>query len=309
VNYNYSKQKKYQLNGSANYTKNFDYPSIDQLYTIVDDINVYNTRVGNPFLRNRINHSISLNSRFNTQKPAAIYSVNGNIGGSYNWSVHPTADSTINDPSGKRISYYINADKSNSVSLSYNLNVSRKLKKNSIQLMYNGQFSTSRFPNYTDRIYNISETQNLFNQVNLQFSLRTVFILNIGQSVQNYTSLQTAAGLRSFTNSSTTTRVGAVLNYPKNFAFSSTLNRIGNSNLATPTNLWNAFATYRFMKQQGELKFSAMDILKQYKNITNNVNAYGTTTRVTNGLQRYFLLTFSYFPRKFGKTDSKRQGS
>ena len=61
------------------------------------------------------------------------------------------------------------------------------------------------------------------------------------------------------------------------------------------------------MKQQGELKFSAMDLLKQYQNITNSVTAYGTTTRITNGLQQYFLLTFSYYPRKFGKTEIKKQ--
>jgi hypothetical protein len=73
--------------------------------------------------------------------------------------------------------------------------------------------------------------------------------------------------------------------------------------------LWNSFATYRFMKQQGELKLSAMDVLKQYKNITNSLSSYGTSTRITNGLQQYFLLTFSYYPRKFGKTEVKKQAT
>jgi hypothetical protein len=61
------------------------------------------------------------------------------------------------------------------------------------------------------------------------------------------------------------------------------------------------------MKQQAELKFSAMDLLKQYQNISNTVTEYGTSTRITNGLQQYFLVTFSYYPRKFGKTEIKRQ--
>ena len=61
------------------------------------------------------------------------------------------------------------------------------------------------------------------------------------------------------------------------------------------------------MNQQSELKFSAMDVLKQYQNITNSASAYGTTTRITNGLQQYFLLTFSYYPRKFGKMEIKKQ--
>jgi hypothetical protein len=132
-------------------------------------------------------------------------------------------------------------------------------------------------------------------------------VLNIGKSLQYYKSRQTAAELTSFKNANNSTRFGAVLNYPNNFTFSSTLDRVSNSNLDKPILLWNSFATYRFMKQQGELKLSAMDILKQYRNITNSVSAFGTTTRITNGLQQYFLLTFSYYPRKFGKTEIKRQ--
>jgi hypothetical protein len=303
MNYSYQKQKKYQYNTSVSYIKNFDYPSIDQLYTIVDDINVYNTRIGNPRLRNRINHTINVNSNFNTQKPEAIYSVNANIGGNCTRSLNPVTDSTINDPSGRRISYYINADESSNLNVNYNFNVSRKLKKNSIQLMYDGRFNSSKFPNYIDGVYNTSETRSLSNNFALQFSLSSILVLNMNESLQHYTTMQTAAGLRSFTNSSNSTRLGVVLNYPANFTFSSTLDRIGNSNLDKPTLLWNAFGTYRFMKQQAELKLSAMDILKQYKNITNSANSYGTTTRITNGLQQFFLVTFSYYPRKFGNAN------
>lgn len=72
--------------------------------------------------------------------------------------------------------------------------------------------------------------------------------------------------------------------------------------------LWNAFASCRFLKnEQAELKFSAMDILKQFKNISNTADAYGTTTYITNGLQQYFLITLSYYPRKFGKINLSKK--
>jgi hypothetical protein len=250
---------------------------------------------------------LNLNTNFNTQKPNAVYSINGNIGGSYNRSINPVADSIINDPSGKRISYFTNADKSNNLNLNYNFNISRKLNRNNFQLQYNGQLSTGKLPNYIDGSYNISETDNLSNGVTLQLSIGSTLIVNVAKTLQHYKTRQSAAGLTSFKNSSNNTKLGMVLNYPANFTFSSTADLISNSNLDKPTVLWNGFATYRFMKQQGELKFAAMDILKQYKNITNSVNAYGTTTRITNGLQQFFLLTFSYFPRKFGKTEIKKQ--
>jgi hypothetical protein len=307
LSYSYIKERAYQYYMSAGYVKNFDYPSIDQLYTIVDDINVYNTRIGNPFLQNRINHNLNLNGSFNTQNPKSVYSVNGNIGGSYNKALHPVTDSIINDLSGKRTYYYTNADKSNNLNLYYSFNISRKFNKNNLQLMYNGQLGTGKTPNYIDRIYNISETDNLSNRFTLQFTLRSLLVLNVGQTFQRYKSSQTAAGLKSFKNSNNSTNFGIVLNYPNNFTFSSTVDRIDNSNLNKQTFLWNAFVTYRFMKQQGELKFSSMDLLKQYQNITNSASSYGTTTRITNGLQQYFLLTFSYYPRKFGKTEIKKQ--
>jgi hypothetical protein len=307
VSYQYTKQQKYQYYANAGYTKNFEYPAIDQLYTIVDDINVYNIRIGNPKLRNRVNHSINVYSNFNTQKPQAKYSFNGNINGTYTKSFNPIADSTINDSSGRRISYLINADKSSSVNLNYYFNISRKFKKNALQLMYDGRYNTGRTPNYIDRVYNISETNGLYNNFNLQFSLNTLLVLNVGETIQHYKTKQSAGGLASFKNANNITKFGVVVNPSANLTFSSTVDHINNSNLNKPTVLWNAFATYRFMKQQGELKLSSMDMLRQYKNITNNASADGTQTRITNGLQQFFLLTFSYYPRKFGKTELKKQ--
>lgn len=307
LNYNYTKRQVYQYFITAAFVRNFEYPSIDQLYTIVDDINVYSTRIGNPNLRNRINRNMNLNFYFNTQNPKAVYSVNSNITGIYSTALHPVTDSIVNDISGKRTYYYINGDKSNNLNSYYNFNISRKFNKNNLQLMYNGQLSKGKIPNYIDSVYNISTTNNLYNYFRLQFTLRSLLVLNIGQSFQRNKTSQTSKISSSYKNSNNSTNIGVVLNYPNNFTFSSTLDRIINSNLSKRTFLWNAFLTYRFMKQQGELKFSAMDLLKQYQNISNSATTDGTTTRITNGLQQYFLLTFSYYPRKFGKTEIKRQ--
>jgi hypothetical protein len=269
---------------------------------------VYNIRIGNPQLKNSTQHSLNLSGSFYTQNPKSLYSVNSNISAGYRLSLNPVADSVINDFSGKRTYYYINADQSKSLNMNYRFSVSRKLNKNSLQFMYNGQLNNSRLPGYIDGLSNTSETVNLSNQLSLQYSVAELLVVNASQSFQHNKTKQSAAGLRSFENSNNTTRLGAVLNYPDHFTISSTADYISNSNIPRPTILWNAFATYRFMKEQAELKFSAMDLLKKYQNITNGVNSYGTYTRISNGLQQFFLLTFSYYPRKFGKTEVKRQG-
>jgi hypothetical protein len=307
LNYQYQKKEKYRYNASVYYRKNFEYPSIDRLYTLVDDINAYDIRIGNPNLRNSINHSVNLNADFNTETPKSLYAINGEINGAFHLSLDPVTDSIVNDFSGKRVSYYINADKTKSLNLDYNFNISRKLNKNSLQLMYNGHFRTATIPNYIDGVSNFSETGSLSNQFKLQFSLGSIMIVSAGQTLQHNRNKPSAPGLKSFKNSSNATKLGIVLHYPTNFTFSSTVDQIANSNVDKPIILWNTFVTYRFMKNQGELKLSAMDLLKQYQNISNSVTAYGTTTRITNGLQQFFLVTFSYYPRKFGKAEIKRQ--
>jgi hypothetical protein len=306
LSYSYTKQQAFQYYMSAFFVRNSEYPSIDQLYTIVDDINVYNIRVGNANLRNKVNNNVNFNLYFNTQNPKSVYSINSNIGGTYSVSLHPVTDSIVNDISGKRIYYYISGDKSNNLNTYYNFNISRKFNKNNLQLMYNGQFSNGKIPNYIDGIYNISKINNLSNHFTLQFTLRSLLVVNVGQGFQHYQTSQAGKIFSSYKNNNKNTNFGAVLNYPGNFIFSSTLDCINNSNLSKQTFLWNAFITYRFMKQQGELKFSAMDLLKQYQNIINSATSDGTTIRITNGLQQYFLLTFSYYPRKFGKTEIKK---
>ena len=305
--YQSSKQNVYSANITANYQKNFEYADIDRLFPIVDDIDAYNIRKGNPNLLNVTTHRLSLNGSYNLEKPKSLYSFNGSVNGNYIFSKNPFTDSVFNDISGKRISYVTNADKSTNYSLNYRANLSRKIEKSLIQLMYNGSFSTNSIPNYIDNLYTESENINVSNQFTLQFSLRSLLILNVGKTYGNYKTKQTGAGLEGFSSKSDITRLGATVNFSKNLSFNSTLDYTKNTGIVNPVMLWNAFASYRFMGQQSELKLAAMDILKEYQNISNSVNSYGTTVRSTNGLQQYFMLTFAYYPRKFGKTEIKRK--
>ncbi|MFT3902169.1 MAG: carboxypeptidase regulatory-like domain-containing protein [Niabella sp.] len=306
VSFQKAKQEKYQYYTNISYQKNFSYPSIDQLRPIEDDINAYYIRKGNPNLGNTTNHNISIYGNFNTENPKSLYSINFSLNGNYNYSQNPITDSVFNDKSGKRTYYYVNADNSKNYNLNYRFNISKKIDKSSIQLMYNGSVSGQNIPNYIDNIYTISQTNSLNNQVSLQFMLKSLIVFNVGKSFSEYHTKQTGQGLTPSSSNSNTTKLGLTVNLSRSFTVNSTFDYTKNKNLEKPMSLWNAFASYRFMKQQGELKFSAMDILKQYQNIFNSTSTYGTTTRITNGLQQYFMLTFSYYPRKFGKTTLKK---
>ncbi len=66
--------------------------------------------------------------------------------------------------------------------------------------------------------------------------------------------------------------------------------------------IWNAAATFRFLKaQNAEIKISGLDLLGQNRGII-STNANNTITQGTvNALKRYAMLSLSYYPRKFGK--------
>jgi hypothetical protein len=95
-----------------------------------------------------------------------------------------------------------------------------------------------------------------------------------------------------------------VLQFPTGLLWSSSLtytkNNFGNQSPVKIT-IWNASLTYRFMKgKNGEIKFSALDMLKQNRSIVNTTEGNMQVFNSSNVLQQYFILTLSYYPRKFG---------
>ncbi len=66
--------------------------------------------------------------------------------------------------------------------------------------------------------------------------------------------------------------------------------------------LWNAAVGKKFLKDQnGELKLSVFDLLKQNKSITRNTTETYIEDVQNQVLQQYFMLTFTYKLKNFGK--------
>ena len=73
--------------------------------------------------------------------------------------------------------------------------------------------------------------------------------------------------------------------------------------------LWNAAIGKKFLKKQaGELKLSVFDILKQNQSVSRTVTESYIQDSQSKVLQRYFMLTFTYNLRNFGKAP-KQSGS
>ena len=66
--------------------------------------------------------------------------------------------------------------------------------------------------------------------------------------------------------------------------------------------LWNIAVGQKFLKNQdGELKLSVFDLLKQNKSITRDVTESYVQDQTNQVLQQYFMLTFTYKLKTFGK--------
>jgi hypothetical protein len=177
-------------------------------------------------------------------------------------------------------------------------------RKNTFQIQLQGKFSIYRTPQFINSVPNISGTTINEISVHFDYSFRDKLAVKLQQGQAIYNSSQQGLNNTSFRSSNTFTRLIGTLQFPKNFLWSTniTYNR-NNFNYQSPIDItiWGAGLSYRFMKgEKGEIKFSALDLLRQNKSIINTTVGNMQTFNSTNVLQQYFMLTFSYYPRKFG---------
>lgn len=304
INYNYQKTNTFRIYSymGANAGKNL--PGIDQLYPIIDNTNRYDSTIGNPALRPNSNAFTYFNFDINRDKMNAKSSYGASLGFNLNNTRNAVSDSTLYDPSGKAIRYLINVNNMHNYNGNLNLNFSNKLNKaSSISFRYQASFSNASRPGYINNISSNSLNNTLSNTLSTTYNLIDKFNITAGQTYAiNRNEQQSVRPMTSTIKTYTTT--GNINYFPtKNLTLNTSLNyqnNIAANGNAVSANIWNASAVYRFLKQQGELKLSTFDLLRQNKNITNFVQENSATTTITNGLQQYFILTFSYYPRKFG---------
>lgn len=318
ANYNRQVTEKYRINGGLNYENGYDYPTLNQVAPVIDSLNLTSIYRGGYNLVNSKNHNLSVNLGFNTFNPKKPNQINFNLSGWLNNTLMPFADSVnyLRDTvqvNGKDSSYYngkqerytINGSRRYSSGASYNLSFSRKIKDNQIQVQLNGSVNAGSSPTYIDKVYSNVKSHGFAENLRFTYYYKTFLITGVSASASSNTSKQNDKNIRTTTFSGD---YNVTVNVTKTASVSSVISYSKNNGIAKPITLWNANATYRFLKsKQAEVKFTATDILRQFKNISYTVSPLGNgvTTRISNGLQQYFMLTFSYFPRKFGGGKSK----
>lgn len=300
-NYQYG---QYSTDYALDYSRSVEYPQVNHIAPLIDSLNVFYLPKGNSAIRPQDDHRLVFRFALNGEKPNKSYNMNFSV--AFGKTNDMIADSSFYDGSGKRTSYSANIDGYRYVNLELNLRKPFKLNKtNTIQVMLSSNFNANQTPGYVNSILNITGNRTGNANLNINYSLKDILSIRIDQKLYFNRSEQGGFSNDVFSSKTISTGISGALQLPKNLTWSSSVtynNSIANKLEPVTFTLWNASLTYRFLKgNKGEVKFSALDILRQNKSIINTGGPNFQSFGYTNVLQQYFMLTLSYFPRKFGR--------
>lgn len=293
----------YDVNYGLNYNTSVQYPTVMQIAPLIDSTNIWFMPKGNPNIKPQYNRNLNFHYNYSSRKPKNPASVRVNIG--YRNANDFFADSSYFDEKGVRSSYVVNTSGYNAINGSIDFRKSLQIKKHTYQFGVNTNASSGNIPQYITAILRTSKNFNGSGNVSVVYSFKDLLSFRAEQGYNYSQNKQAATNSNTFISRVIHTMVSGSLQLPKNLTWSSNVSYNRSSiNSTNPINftIWNASLTYRFLKtNSGEIKFSALDLLKQNKSIINTGTANSQTFGYQNTLQNYYMITFSYFPRKFGR--------
>ncbi|PWS30959.1 TonB-dependent receptor [Pedobacter paludis] len=293
---------EYYKSYSLSFNTKVRIPSLDQLAPLTDSTNLYSLQRGNLNLKEAVDRelSLSLNHYDQTNKNTLNYNLSLTAGFTKNQIV----DSTFIDDQNRRTNFLTNANGNRYLNFYGDARKAFKFKTSELQINLNSQISNTKTPGYTNSLFAFSKNFNTNTSLTVNYTYKSYLALAIGQTYGTYRSEQEAFNtLYKGINKAST--LSSSYNVTKKFTLNTNIsfNQSSSSNTDDINfTIWNANAVYRFLKgNNAEFKLSALDILHQNTNIINYGSGNSFTVGSRNVLQQYFMTTFSYYPRQFGK--------
>lgn len=296
----------------ANYRVNVNAPNVNQLQNVINNTNPLFLSTGNPDLSQTAAHNAF--ARYNYTNTTKGLSFFANLGFTKtddyisNASFIASEDSVIS-PSvvlfkGSQLTKPVNLDGYWSTRAFFTLGIPLKFIKTNLNL--NTGYSHSRTPGIVNNISNFSKNNsvqlglvlasNISEYVDFTVSYNSTFssVRNSVQPNLDNDYITQNLGL----DANMLTKNGWVLQNDLNYSSYNGLKDGFNQNFI----LWNLGIGKKFLKdQKGELKLTVFDLLKQNTSISRNITETYLEDVQTMVLQQYFMLTFSYRLRNFGK--------
>ena len=287
-------------------------PSINQLQNVINNTNPFFLSTGNPNLQQQYTNNFITRFTFtDPQKGKSFFanlflqSVNDYVA---NATYTARRDSVLNSKDtlfrGSQISKPVNLNGYLSARSFFTLGLPLQFIKSNFNV--NAGFSYTNLPGLINNIDNISKSYsyNLGGVISSNISQYVDFNISYSANINNVTnSIQPKLNNNYFTQS-----FGGQINLltKSGWFLQNDISNQSNKGLTDGFNqnytLWNAGIGKKFLKgQNGELKLSVFDLLKQNKSITrSNTETYIEDVQ-NQVLQQYFMLTFTYKLKNFGK--------
>ena len=307
---------RFKLSSQSNlriiYRSSVSAPSVTQLQNVINNSNQFFYTTGNPDLQQQYTNNII--TRFTYTNSAKSQSFFANIffqttndyvaNATYTASKDSVLSSTVTLFKGSQISKPVNLNGYISARSFFTFGMPLKFMKS--VLNWNAGVSYAKLPGLINNVDNISNTYNynlgavLASNINEYVDFTLSYSANIN-TVKN--TIQPSLNNNYFNQSAGIT---ANLLTKKGLFFQNDLTNEYYKGLAGGYNtnywLWNIAVGQKFLKNEaGELKLSVFDLLKQNKSISRNVTDSYIQDVKNQVLQQYFMLTFTYKLKTFGK--------
>jgi hypothetical protein len=287
-------------------------PSINQLQNVIDNSNPLFLRTGNPDLQQSYTHTMSIRYTYtNTQKGSSFFAniylqqADDYVGQA---SFVATADSALGNNiilfRGAQLTKPVNMD--GYVSARSFLTFGTPLKFIKSNLNVNGGVSWAKTPGIVNNIRSVSDNFTYSGGLVVSSNISEYVDFNVSYNANYNVVKNTVQPL--LNNEFLFQSTGVQLNLlSKNGWFIQqdvSIQRISGLSEGFNQNywLWNAAIGKKFLKNQaGELKLSVFDLLKQNQSISRSVTESYVEDVSNSVLTQYFMVTFSYRLRNFGK--------
>ncbi|WP_119079425.1 outer membrane beta-barrel protein [Chitinophaga alhagiae] len=294
------------------YRSSTNQPSIDQLQDVYIYSGLTNVRIGNPNLRQQFGHMVA--GRYNYTNTANGNNFFANLfvqtnqdyiaNGIYTSARDSLLTATDTLKAGGRLTKAMNMDGYFSARSFFTYGVPLKFIKSNFNM--NAGLGYVRTPGVSNYVEGFSHNYN--------YSLGAVVSSNISEYVDftvsynaNFNVLKNTIDPRNNANYSTHNAAASVNLLSKNgWVVQNEVNHTFTKGLGDGFDqrfwLWNAAVGKKFLKnQRGELRLSVFDLLKQNRSVSRTMNGLEIIDEQNQVLTQYFMLTFTYRLRNFGK--------
>lgn len=297
----FSRVNFYQQKASISYKYEEEYPDLEKLRPFYDDINPSYRYYGAKSLLKVNKHILAGLISFSQYKQ---YGYMMSISPSLKFIQNGFTDSIVNMPN--QIQYYSiqNNKPTYLFNLGYNLEKALLLRKEqNISFYFRGNINSGNNFQYMDGVNREIKTFTSNSNLNLYYTSLNNLVFGFINTWSYNKQSNKELGLVYYSSHFISTGLSTTLALAKNWSINS--NASSRYTTSTFSNdhmlIWNANTSFRMLKGNNlEMKVAAYDLLKQNKGIYFRNSHSEFTTGYLNNLKQYFMLSLSYYPRKFG---------